>query len=345
MSVGSLAQLRDSYNRIIDATLKKVRDGGLFRGASPETSGEICRKWRAAVEEKLAAMGAAHPDRFGESSSSVGLKMSLADGQVVGTGSAQLIPTAIRNRAPQRAKLGWSFSEDVEAPLERRPLPGILQCPGGFSASQVDSTTSVAQPGPLPQPLPVAGDAQAAIPKTVQEPPVLPPPPPPGRSLPKITASSRPGDPSQSVVDNEDSDDDYSGLFENADTILSQVPQSSPAPSSSLALVDAGPPAAQSGRGEQNGPLVEAVSVEASDGSELGSDLDLPEFEEFDDPPTDNVLHAVCGGLSRKRKKWQVDLREVVLQIDGMECLIHSGKGTFTIDEGFNLPLTDTGCD
>jgi len=70
---------------------------------------------------------------------------------------------------------------------------------------------------------------------------------------------------------------------------------------------------------------VQLVDVEqSSDGSDL-SDVDDLDFEE---PQTNDVLFAeLSKPIHRTSHRWTLELRNGLLQINGMECLFSSAKG------------------
>merc|ERR1712014_501055 len=72
---------------------------------------------------------------------------------------------------------------------------------------------------------------------------------------------------------------------------------------------------------------------ESSDGSELGSDLDDPEFmSQFQFPEIKNTLLVEIKRLNRAKRRWSIQVGRGVLTVDGKECLISSGRGTIEVD-------------
>merc|ERR1712224_575526 len=75
------------------------------------------------------------------------------------------------------------------------------------------------------------------------------------------------------------------------------------------------------------GGEVAAVAEDISEGSELGSDLDDDYDSIFDGDneeaaagPGDTVVAEITS-VKRTKSRWDIDFKNVVLNIDGIECL------------------------
>eukprot|EP00927_Polykrikos_kofoidii_P048853 TRINITY_DN43035_c0_g1_i1.p1 TRINITY_DN43035_c0_g1~~TRINITY_DN43035_c0_g1_i1.p1 ORF type:complete len:389 (+),score=74.98 TRINITY_DN43035_c0_g1_i1:93-1259(+) len=384
MSLGSARQLRESYKRIIDATLKQVRDGGLIQDAPGrprrEVADELGCRWRAALEQRLAAMEAAVL-----APKASPLLPSLLDdaeqpGEFDNFGSTNAVPTPLKTRQSLRPQTVTFFEPaEIPGPLNTDSLPAVQRCIGGYDESHVEiagpapgspSAAFAAVVGAALSGVPAKAKAAPPPPKRARTSPISrgadeakPPPslPPPLVEMPRPVAGKASSlAPPENVMETApavatESDDDYAGCFDDAEVIVSQVetptaivvstaePLVAPkAGQSSQAAhtgknarreeahdTSGGDPAVVRAAAAANAPKVDEIS---SEGSELGSDLDLSEFEL---PEANDVLFADLGQVRRSQKRWVVDLRHGVLQIGGVECLVSSGVGEFVVDDGF----------
>jgi len=370
MSFGTMSQLRQSYARVIDSTLKKVRDGGVLREAGRETIDELGTRWRAAVERELQAMENRHPERTAAPKGRRGEKLPL-EALVPDADPTSSLTRALRDVQPAslcdagsaakpfRHMEGVRFADAFEPPTPIEPdNSNALGLPSGFAASHVESAEgafggstsmslasapAVARPGsastssgqPVRKkartgvsdiataPAPALGRAEssegvgALAPSAAAKPePVLAP-----VLAPPLAA---------------DSDDEYADCFEDAKIVVSK-----PSPEISTT------PAAGSGTSATNHPMssgpkdtvagVSADKEESSAGSELGSELD---DSEWDEPDTINTILAELTSVRRSKRRWSVEMRHGVLQIDGIECLFSGASGVFEFDDGFSLAIS-----
>lgn len=108
------------------------------------------------------------------------------------------------------------------------------------------------------------------------------------------------------------SDDEYADCFDGAEVVASQG-QTSRLRVNSVAAVSS------------NAIVAAAAEDDATD---LGSDLDS---EATFEPPAGNRLFAKVGSFKKFTKSWALEFRQAVLQLDGVECILASGRGKFRI--------------
>lgn len=424
MSHTTMGQLRTSYARIIEATLKRVRDSGLTREAGREVVDELGRRWRAAVEDELTLMEARKPTRLPPPKDRRGVRRPL-DCNDPGAGSfpdekaptpKPPVPTAFRPMD------GARFTDPFD-------LPEAHKFTGGFGATDVRSTDGPNLPGAgregehglnggdfgqrtggLMSPKKRARMDVSALNDGPQAQRL---PAAPSSVLPPARDSAISGSDGAAAVapvgagDEDDDDDEYAGCFDDAEVIESAscaapvvekkgpaatgshhssgiatpasvgsgvAPQkiasdvdgllrpssasmgsnvAGPIPDHSLtgngfglpSSGSGGPASSGAGRGKSTGrsrgrgsrasDLASNGDPESSDGSELDSDLDCSEFEE---PETNNALLAELVSVRRSRRRWWVQMRHGVLQIDGIESLFSSALGLFEVDEDPAMP-------
>jgi len=385
MSFSTSEQLRSSYARIIDATLKQVRSSGVLHEAGRDTVDELGRRWRAAVEHELRLMECGHPDRFVAPSDRRAKRLALEDiaaddgnrGRALEPGN--VVPKSLlEEQRPYRAMDCVTWAEPFKLPtaVASESRPSILSCRGGYRTSHVD-----APDGPVPgfqatgssqsllsqQPLGAVGavasrkrqradggheQLEPGVDSSMTMPEPLAPPLLARRENEADNAA--PQLLSLQAAQGEDSEDEYAGCFDDAEVIAGHVET----PSKTAALASTDGPDAEAEQGEDGpsdaGPSAKrrrdtdadtgaVVADQDSSGSELGSDLDDSEFEE---PPTNNMLFADIAQVKRHNKKWIVEMRHGFLQVDGIECLFASARGTFKINDDVAPappPLLDEG--
>lgn len=326
MSCGSLSQLSSSYSRIIESTLKRVHEAGLLRDvpAGSEVVDELGCRWRAAVERELTAMsGRGHhlpsllpPEEMAKPS---GITRSLKDAK------------------PLRPMDGVSFAEEFELPQAQSVLPGTKRGAGGFIASQVDSPDAPAITGRAAQGTSVgsssgvgarSSDLAVASHKRARTTGIE------ERNLASSVAQR--GAAGAQTSGDADSDDEFDGCFDGAEVIASGSRQLEADGSTDGAVVPAGAEAVGASLVEQgaSGLLEDIAAEESSEGSELDSDLDDPEFmRQFEFPDIKNTFLVELKRVNRSSKKrWSIQMGRGVLTIDGKECLISSGRGELTLD-------------
>mmetsp|Transcript_102353 Transcript_102353/g.285173 ORF Transcript_102353/g.285173 Transcript_102353/m.285173 type:complete len:404 (-) Transcript_102353:16-1227(-) len=169
MSSSSLSQLGESYAKIIEETLKHVRESGLLRDVSREVYDELDSRWRTGVGQELASMEARLRQTPG--ARPLNLTALVAPGAGGKTGSSLMpdqqycgnpsnMPEALRKRTPDHFAhmTGVTFAEPFQlpAPLQGAARPAALQCSEGFSASHTETPDSQATRG---RPLVSAGSA------------------------------------------------------------------------------------------------------------------------------------------------------------------------------------------
>lgn len=368
MSLGSLSQLKDSYARIIESTLRRVREAGLLRDvpAGSEVVDELGCRWRGAVERELAAMAACRTEHSrGHPQAQITLPVLLPPEGLIGP---KAVSRALKDAKPFNPMDGVSFAEEfvLPPPPARGALPAAHQFSGGFASSHVEAPARPMIPGlsggmgrsglagstgrAAAEPprkrarttdvlveertlAPPLSDALTSMNSLHAEQRTLPPgssgPPPVGVLEPVVPLSD-------AAAAEVGSDDEYAGCFDDADVIVSNTCQ----PQGAKSLDGAVSPAVQQSRDACGGsataaqapsePIGDILAEQSSDGSELGSDLD---DSEFDFPVIKNSLFAQVKRVARSRKRWSVQLGRGVLTIDGVECLISGARGVFDIDD------------
>lgn len=158
-----------------------------------------------------------------------------------------------------------------------------------------------------------------------------------------------------------DSDDEYEGVFDGADTVITCASQRDQAAQDGDDAADQGgdPNAARKNvavsrkrKMNSHAPPVptnpspatlECIAATANM-TEISS-VSKPEVEaevllcsdddcsEFDEPQTDNVLQADILSLRRSKRRWSLEMGHGMLRVDGVESLFSSAQALFEVEE------------
>lgn len=311
-------QLRHSYSRIIDSSLKDIRDKGLLQEGGPDILDEIERRWRADLEAEVSKREGPRPKRDGFPLPSCGAVANVPAVSALGPRRA-VVP--MLQQAPVRALSfmnGVRFADgppQLPTPLSGDQVPAMLQGIG-LEASNVE--------GP-----PVAPKPKSVVPARA---PVQKPKAKTTKILPPAKRMRRKSSPAPSVLEDAvaesplppplltDSDADIAGFSDadvgQANTDFAIVPGVADLPVWDPIAYPAIVPGAEDGN--------------KSPGSELGSDLDDSEVSE---PENENRLIAENIQLYKGKDRWRVLMQQGVIQIGGIECLLCTVHGSFDIEE------------
>lgn len=341
MSWQSLQHLKETYNRVLTATIAQaqkeeiIQDTGLLE--------ELERRWRSRLKRSMEEMEAQNPFRFAppqgrearalldpalppdmaskaaKSIAPVDLEMDAG-----GTGFELLGPRiSFRQRLPALPEVASTppVVAGTELAFSESNIKTEQEEVFALAPVQPSQPTRPAKRRPAPE----AQANETDVAKT----PLLPP-------LGAKTKDAAPGaatcmsqiQPVQNAP--LESDDEYAGCFENAIVVRGAGFESPPKEEALVAgdeveeVADAmktSAPSAQTGRGP-----------ETSDGSELGSDLD---GSDFDEPETRNELFAPIEKMPSRGKKaaWKVQLGPGVLKIQGVELLFARAEAALVLND------------
>lgn len=351
-------QLRHSYSRVIDKSLKEVREKGLLREASPDILEEIGRRWRADLESEVSKREGPRPARDSQAALCAGGTANVPSASALGP-LRRVVPTL--KQAPVAAfsfMNGVTFAEGppmLPAPVPHDQVPCVLQ---GISleTSNVElppvapKANSMVSAPPKRQGKAKAKDARPKpahniVPASRQLPPAkrmrrISSPAASefadGASQPPLsvpTAPALPFSPDSDADGGEEWSRPKAGPSDadivRADADFAIVPldddEHTPAP---LDLFGDPVSAAEDGTIAE---AAEAIIHTPSPGSELGSDLDGSEASE---PEGDNLLVAENIQVTKRKNSWVVHIQQGVIRIGDMECLLCTAHGKFEIKEG-----------
>jgi len=380
MSASTLSQLSESYGRVIEMTLRRVREAGLLREARREVLDELGKRWRAAVRRELETMEEKQRSRA-DPVATAGEAVCPLDGCSALVPSEHMVAPSnltkalrIHSGEPCRPMDGVSFAGHFEMPTPPAlgNLPAAVQCPEGFASSNVErpeDSDTLGQVAPQAATLKAQDEAIPARKRARKEAPIrhIAPPlvarsstlsaPTPQtaavahagalvspESDSKTAATEMPASKQTATAivampsggaSNAASDDEYDGVFEDAEVIVSGTAKSK----------DSNKEVA--GEEEDQGAVVpieeivvgapEEVQEASSAGSELNSELDV---SDFDEPESENFLYAELFNLKRAKTRWSLKFKSGVMRINGVESLFSSGQGVFEVDCG-----STTACD
>jgi len=374
MSTCSLSQLSESYGRVIEMTLRRVREAGLLKEARQEVLDELGKRWRAAVRCELETMEKNQGCRA-DPVASAGEAVRPLDGGSALVPSEQMVAPSnltkalrIQSGEPCRPMDGVSFAGHfaLPTPAPLGSLPAAVQCIQGFASSNVERPEDLDVSGQVAPKAGVRNAHDEAIParkKARKEAPIRHIAPPLVAHSSTLSATTHqtatvvhaealvsPKSDKQAMImevpagkhaetalaavppsgaSNAASDDEYDGVFEDAEVIVSAGVKSK----------DVSQEVAEDQ--EDKGAVVpieeilvsapEEVHEASSAGSELNSELDI---SDFDEPESENMLYAELCDIKRSKTRWSLKLHGGVMRVNGVECLFSSGQGVFDVDWG-----------
>jgi len=272
------------------------------------------------------------------------------------SGSKIAVSVAIRNASSEHHQP--RFAEPVrqlEAP-PKEGCPAALKNTGGFAKSQVAASDgsqlfgNEAQPSHVGAEPPrkhlriqsrkfgtVFGSSSAsslqAPEKAVHTSAAAPPP----SSEPAVVQSEvLPAPPPAAKETLGDSDSDYAGCFDDAEVVVSE----NAAMPTSVAAFEVPTPALTetsatlaTGEGQPVIPADDAAQLVVLEQSSPGSDLSDVDDLDFEEPQTNDVLFAeLSKPIHRTSRRWLLELRNGLVQVNGMECLFSSAKGELFVE-------------